>query len=286
MVAYLAARLSAALRTRVAEEDIVRLLQALEKKNVRAASRVMWKYRARWNSLDPSVRKTLLQSADKTQDGAGAAFFTLNNSATLLSVLVSALPPPGACAVTAEFSAHLASYTKPLDAGTSLRLAGPVGVANMAAPKKGLYTALFGPQYQGPTLPPGDYSVSGTGAKDVAAFNVTLTARSPVIWTNPPAAATKLDKAQPLVFTWTGGNLPGHVILGGSQSNGATFLCSTDTARGTFTIPAAFLSALVSGHPAAIFITSHPLEREVSIPGIDVAWFVDAGSASVTVPVK
>jgi len=35
----------------------------------------MFKYRARWNALDPKVRKALLQSADKTQDGAGAAFF-------------------------------------------------------------------------------------------------------------------------------------------------------------------------------------------------------------------
>jgi len=203
-----------------------------------------------------------------------------------MSVLASAVPPSGACTVTGDVPAHLAANTNPLDAGTSLSLSGPVGQMNITASKKGVYTVLFGLQVQGPTLPAGDYTISGAGGKDIASFSVTLNARTLIVWTNPPVAGTTLDAAQPLTFTWSGGNLPGHVILGGSQGNGATFLCSADMAQGTFTVPAVFLSSLASGHPVALFIAQHPLERQVSVPGMDIAYFVDTGSGSVTVPVK
>jgi uncharacterized protein (TIGR03437 family) len=286
MTTYLAARLSAALHARVSEQEVALLVRAIENKSARGVRRAMAKYRTKWNALDPKVRKSLLDSVDQTQDGAGASFFNLGSSGSLMSVLTSVFPPQGACVITGDIPGRLSANSIALDAGSSLNLGGPVGQAFMTAQKKGQYSVLFGGAYTGPGVPPGVYTISGSGGKDVGPFSVTLEVRSAITWTNRPSSGTAIDASQPLTFTWVGGTIPRHVLIGGSQGGKETFLCSEDTAKGSFTIPPVFLSGLESGKQVTLFIGQHPLERKVSIPGMDIVYFADASSNSVAVPVR
>jgi hypothetical protein len=93
--------------------------------------------------------------------------------------------------------------------------------------------------------------------------------------------------SQGLTVTWTGGTVPGHVLIGGYQSGSRAFFCAEDTSRGMFTVPMVFLFAFkpTSG-PVTLFIGQHPLERQIAIPGLDLAWFIDGSSDSITVPLK
>jgi len=274
------------MHTIVSEHDVDLLLRALEKKSARGVRHAMWKYRARWNALSPAVKKALLTDASETQDAASASFFTVSSEATLLSVLTSAIPHSGACVLTGSPPGYLSVASKPLDAGASLTVAGPIGQRTMTKIGRGAYSALLGPAYQGPGLPAGTYTITGGGGPDIARFAVTLDAGNPVTWTNPPAAGSVIERSQPLVFLWGGGTLPGHVLIGGSQGGKETFLCSEDTATTKFTIPPVFLEALDPSQAVTLFIGQHPLEHQVPIAGLDVAWFVNAASVSVRVAVK
>jgi hypothetical protein len=52
-------------------------------------------------------------------------------------------------------------------------------------------------------------------------------------------------------------------------------------------VPEVFLSPFRrSSEQVVLFIGQHPLERPIAIPGLDLAWFIDASSDSVTVPLK
>ena len=94
-----------------------------------------------------------------------------------------------------------------------------------------------------------------------------------------------MDRSQSLTITWSGGSNPGYVLLGGySDCNNhepSGFLCTEDVSKGSFTIPSFTLSALhPTGTRSVMFIGPHPLSRQVTIPGIDLAYFADTSSDS------
>jgi uncharacterized protein (TIGR03437 family) len=289
---YLAARLSAALHTPVSERDAAALLRALEARKPGGVRRAMWKYRKQWNALDPKVKAWLREQANLTQEGASAAFGTLSVS-SLIAIFVGVSPPVGACLI---FGQNLPDFLLParsraLDAGPSLMLHGPGSQVAMTSVQRGQYQGLFGASVLGPNVPPGAYTIVGKGGKDVGPFTATLHIGANIAWTNK-LSMPFLDQSQPLTVTWTGGTVPGHVLIGGYQSGGfqvgdRAFFCAEDANRGTFTVPTVFLSVLqLSSDPVTLFIGQHPLERQIAIPGVDLAWFIDGSSDSITVPLK
>ena len=97
-----------------------------------------------------------------------------------------------------------------------------------------------------------------------------------------------IDRSQPLTVTWSGGTNPGYVLIGGyvySNSGGlAAFACTENISAGSFTIPSFILSVLPPAATGGVmFIGPHPLSQQVTIPGIDLAYFMDGSSDSKSV---
>jgi hypothetical protein len=63
------------------------------------------------------------------------------------------------------------------------------------------------------------------------------------------------------------------------------FACAGDAGAGTFTIPDYILSSVnaTTGASGFLWISPNPLSNQITIPGIDLAYFTDASSDSVTV---
>ena len=203
----------------------------------------------------------------------------------------SLFPSAGACIVPPLFSglpgSSSGSSSKGFDAGNSLSLSGPAGSWTLLPTSTGQYQVVFGSTPVGPNVPPGSYTLSGTGGKDVAAFRSTLNVGANIVWTNK-SAVSSVDRSQPQTITWSGGSNPGYVLIGGYSDSmnhePSGFLCTEDATKGSFTIPGFILSALqVTGTRGVLFIGPHPLSQPVTIPGIDVAYFADASSDSKSV---
>ena len=114
------------------------------------------------------------------------------------------------------------------------------------------------------------------------AFSATLNVGASVLWTNK-AAISSIDRSQPLTVTWLGGPDPGSVVIGGYVDSNTVglvgFVCTADTSAGSFTIPSFILSLLPSAATGGgMFITPHPLSHQVTIPGVDLVYFMDGSS--------
>lgn len=220
---------------------------------------------------------------NSNQEGAVAAFGQFNSPGTLAAALGGLFPSQGTCTTLPSLS--FGSSANGLDAGSSLALSGPAGSWTLAPTRAGQYQVLFGSTPAGPNIPLGTYSVTGAGGHDLSAFSATLNVGGSIVWTNK-AAITSIDRSQSLTVTWTGG--PGYVVGGGYVNSNTTgiagFVCTEDSSKGSFTIPGFILSLLP---PAAtgggMFISPHPLSRQVTIPGVDLAYFMDGSDDSKSV---
>jgi hypothetical protein len=261
----------------------------LQHKKPGAVRSFVRKYSAQWDALSSRQKALLQEQANLTQVGALAIFGNFAGLGGLLPVLGgSYLPPVGTCTVVRMYPNSHARRSNALDAGSTLTLNGPSGRTSMTKSLKGNYQALLGTTIVGPNVPAGQYTLSGQGGKDIGSFSTALSIASPIAWSNK-AAIQAVDRSQPLTLSWSGGEVAGHVLIGGYQSGhvGAAFFCTEDAARGTFTIPAFVLSALqASSTSVVLFIGHHPLDGQVAIPGLDVAYLVDASSDSNTLPLK
>jgi uncharacterized protein (TIGR03437 family) len=284
---FLAAKLSAALHMNVSRRDAAALLEARQVKDERKIRRVMWKYAKRWNALDPRVKKVLIGQANLSQDAASAAFGTLSSTSGLMAIFASGSPPEGACTIVQNVPNLLPVRSRAADAGSALTLNGPIGSVSLRLVAGGQYQGLFGDSVKGPNVPPGVYTITGKGGKDIGSFTATLRIGANLAWTNK-AGTEVLDRTQPLTVNWTGDiTTPGHVLIGGYQSGGRSFFCTEDVTKGAFTVPSVFVSAFkLDSGPVTLFLGRHPMERQVTIPGLDLAWFIDASSDSITVPLK
>ena len=282
---YLAAKLSQLLHARVSEGDVQKLLLASQTHNQRALTRVMLKYAASWKASDPGTKAAVKAALNPNQEGAVADFGQFTTPAALAAAVGGLFPSQGTC--TAFPSQFVGRSANGLNAGTSLALSGQAGSWTLKPSRTGQYQVLFGNSPIGPNLPPGTYAITGNGGPGLNAFNVTLDVGGNVVWTNK-AAINNIDRSQALTVTWSGGTNPGYVLVGSylvSNTVGlAGFICAEDTTKGSFTIPS-FILSLMPPAPTGgtIFISPHPLSRQVTIPGVDLAYFMDGSSDSKSV---
>ena len=295
----LAARLSAALHTRVSKADAARLLRAYAAKNPRAIRMAMAKYARQWKALDARTKARITAQIGQTQEGAAAIFGSISNEAVTATVASAQLPPAGACvALPNSVPSGLGSTGASLDAGASLSLTGAAGplILKQNSYRKGEYHAMFASSIIGPNVPLGSYTISGSGGTDVGAFSATITVGSHLAISNKSSLAT-IDRTQPLTVTWTGGTEGNYVLIGGYTPNAyssgayfpnAYFACAEDAGKGTLTIPAYILSTMnaTANTKGILGISSHPLSNQIAIPGVDLAYFIDGSSDSANVTFK
>ena len=283
---YLAARLSSLLRVKVAVDDIDRLLRAGQNHDQRALVRILAKYGAAWKALDPAGKAAVGRAISLTQEGVVAVFGQYTSPTALAAGFGGLFPSEGTCTVAHLESESLQSPAQGLNAGPSLSLSGQAGSWTLMPTSTGDYQALFGSAPAGPNVLPGTYTIASGGGHDVGNFSATLTVGGNIVWGNKPAIST-VDRTQPLTVTWSGGTQPAAVIIGGyseSPTGGhVTFTCSEDVSKGSFTIPSFVLSEMPMSTGGIMFIGPHPMSRQISIPGIDLAFFVDGSTDSKTV---
>ncbi len=282
---YLADRLSRLLRVKVSQEDVAKLLQAEQTGNRRALARAMMKYAAAWKRLSPAAKTAVQAVLNSKQEGAVAGFGQFGTPAVLAEALGGLFPSQGTCTALPTASYLSSSPRVGLDAGSSLTLSGPAGLWNLAPVNPGLYQVLFGGTPQGPNLPLGTYSITSAGGHDVNAFRVTMNVAGNVVWTNK-AAINSVDRSQPLTVTWSDTTTPRYVVVGGYTLSDTTgiggFVCTEDASVGSFTIPS-FILSLLPAATGGMFIAPHPLSHQVTISGVDLAYFMDGSSDSKSV---
>lgn len=280
---YLAAKLSSLLHTKVAVADVDRLVRAQQAHDQRALGRILAKYGAAWKTLDKAGKAAVTHALSAGQEGVVAAFGLMNSPAVLAAAFGGLFPSEGTCTVAnPEVNRGTGGG---LDAGASLSLSGQTGAWTLMPSSMGDYQAIFGSTPVGPDVPPGTYTITGAGGHDIGNFSVSLTVGGNITWTNK-ASITGVDRTQPLTITWSGGAQPGTVLIGGfsqTQTEERTFTCVEDSSKGTFTIPSFVLAQMPATTGGTLFISPHPLSHQVSIPGLDLAYFADASSNSKTV---
>ena len=163
------------------------------------------------------------------------------------------LPPVGTCTVYTVDGNLASGGVLPgiLTAGQFLDGGAPaVAGAGLIAAQTPYYDALLGGNdaalfVNGPVFnPPSPVSVSMPGGQNVGAFSVSVPASGTFQWTNRNTLATALDHTQPLTVTWSASGVSSPTILigGGNfdtpNNASAMFLCTANTAAGTFTVPA------------------------------------------------
>jgi uncharacterized protein (TIGR03437 family) len=275
---YIAQKLSTLLHAKVSVEDVARLLHAQQNHNQRAFRKVMTKYAASWKALSPSAKAAVQAALTPNQEGAVAGLGRYNSPAGVAAAVGVLFPSQGTC--TSLPTVPVSKSAVGLDAGASLAFSGQAGSFTMPLTRTGEYQTLFGSAPSGRDLPPGSYTVTGTGGSDVSAFSARLNVGGNVLWTNKAAIST-VDRSQPLTVTWTGGTSPGYVLIGGyvDATTGAQlgFVCSEDVNKGSFTIPAFILSTLPA-ESGGMFVSPNPLSQQISIPGVDLAYFMDGSN--------
>jgi uncharacterized protein (TIGR03437 family) len=282
---YMAQALSKLLRVKVSQEDVEKLLLAGQTRSQRELARAMIKYAAAWKALPPAAKLAVRAVLNSNQEGAVADFGQFNTPGALAAGLGGLFPSQGTCSTLPPV--YTARLGNGLDAGSSLALSGPAGSWTLAPSRAGQYQVLFGSTPIGPNLPTGAYTITGAGGHDVMAFSATLNVGGSVLWTNKAAVST-IDRSQPLTVTWSGGADAGFVVIGGyveSNTLGLVgFVCTEDASVGSFTLPSFILSTLpAAATGGGMFISPHPLSHQVTIPGVDLAYFMDGSSDSKSV---
>ena len=145
-----------------------------------------------------------------------------------------------------------------LDAGAALRISSGARAVNVARVAPGAYAGVIGggqgvPGLPGVALPffltPGVYRVENGAGSGVGAFSGEVTVANPPNWTNRNAI-NAITRGEGVTVQWTGADAAREFVeISGSSialsaSRGAGFICRQQAAAGTFTVPAAVLTAL------------------------------------------
>ena len=110
----------------------------------------------------------------------------------------------------------------------------------------GLYRASF-------TFPPGAYTFTGSGGKDVGTLSIGLDLPPLALtWTNRSIGTIARSNGATVTWSTTGAasgstvEISGYSVSGATQASavGAGFICTANAADGTFSIPAVVLRAL------------------------------------------
>ena len=251
------------------------------------------------------------QPTTSTTDSGSGSFFKYTAQQLALAQNPLQTFTLGACVVYV-FSGQAASRSDPikpvgLDAGTALSVNGPNGIKQLTTSSllgKGFYGATLGggtPPNNTPLyLDAGSYGVNGPGGADVGSFSLNLTVPPNLTWTNMSSVDT-ITRSNGQLVTWTGGDPNGVITItgfsfklgtnqNGSDSVGATFICTAPDSAGQFTIPAPVLlslppSAVIAPIPGVsiatgqLSISSDTQPVKFTAPGLDYAF----GLSSVSV---
>jgi hypothetical protein len=191
-----------------------------------------------------------------------------------------------------------------LDAGADLTVTGPAG-QSVSIPKSGSGSYLYlgasipGLSQSAPFLDTGTYRIQGRGGSQVGPFDVNVTLRSPLIWTNRDQT-NAIVRSQGLRMDWVGGSSDQVALIFGIGSDQrtkatTTFFCLADAGPGTFTVPASALYNLpTSGNPnlvdggAALGLVGLPLANfaTFSASGLDLGLVIPASLDSRLVEVR
>ncbi len=274
----LAAQLSRALHARVSEADVSRLVRAYRVGNMAQVRRTMAQFAPQLKAADPRTRNVIRAAISGDSQGAGARFGKSSGIGVLTAQLASDFPGAGTCTVVQNLPLGGGIKSSALDAGNTLTVDGPAGRKTMTRIASGQYQALMGTGVSPTSTTTGLYTISGTGGANLGAFSVSLNITSTLVWTNK-AAVNTVDRTRPLTVTWSGGPVPGYIVIGGatrSSERAALFICAEDSRKGTFSIPEFVLSALPSA-AGTLFLAPHPMNKQVQVPGLDLA-FISEGS--------
>lgn len=260
-------------------------------------------------NIDPSI------PPDMTLDVGGAIFAETKAGGELAFSPLTNLPPVGACVSTArslDLSSLLGSDLTSLDptaggmldAGPSIQVTGIKGTMPLQpldSSKPGPYLGLLGgsiPMEGAPSLPlfleGTSFTVSGSGGKDVGAFNANINLAPLITLTNASQLNT-IDRVAGATVNWSGGDASQTVIIAGgstdqSTGNSGGFFCLVPATAKSFQIPPSALADVpatgtfsgLSGSIGALLIGAVPLTnpQTFSAPGIDHG-YVFAGSLFV-----
>jgi uncharacterized protein (TIGR03437 family) len=186
------------------------------------------------------------------------------------------LPPMGTCGPSRV------TRLPYLDAGSAIHLATPEGpIALVPAP--GLPRDAYYGQF-GQALPAGDYAVdNGDGGRDLAPFRATFSLPEfGFSWTNQDSLTVHPDEG--LRISWNGGVTGGYVLIGGAFSNegfqggsdyqGAPFLCVERVEKENFFVPAADMwTSLTRAADRLELSVFHVYKQKIDVPGLDLAEF-------------
>ena len=211
-------------------------------------------------------------------------------------------PSAGSCHVygftgTSAPGAPNAISVTPLDAGASIKVAGPNGslAVNYQSNQQKYGGDIGGTTSTGTTLPlfipatGGAFTFTGAGGAGVGAFTANLAFDTPILtWTNQATIST-VTRTSGVTISWTGSTsdfvqIGGESYTSGANQVGAQFLCSAPASAGQFTVPASVLLALPpSGVPSILWVTQLSLGTPFTATGIDadIVW----GKLQTTIPV-
>jgi uncharacterized protein (TIGR03437 family) len=163
--------------------------------------------------------------------------------------------PVGTCSVYDNLNGdngsnnYLFGNLATLDAGSSFTVKGPNGTMTVMGNTKAPLSAA------GAFLVPGDYTITGTGGKDVGPFSASITyPASPTLVSPLSANNFTVTRSNGMTVTWTGGAPNGHVeiqvlsAIDNTFNVGALATCKVPASAGTFTIPSYVLLALPAGN--------------------------------------
>lgn len=154
-----------------------------------------------------------------------------------------------------------------LDAG-AIQVSGPGGVQALEAQGAG---GLYAASFSAPAITPGTYTISTTGGKDLAAFNVAIEMPAPFTVANQ-AALTSINRSQGVTVSWNLGFPNGIALVTGlspSPEGSVSFACWGPSATGQLSIPASILLALPAG-PGKISIGNFTSPQ--TVPGADFSY--------------
>jgi uncharacterized protein (TIGR03437 family) len=141
-----------------------------------------------------------------------------------------------------------------LDAGSTFTVAGPNGSAKVQL-TAGNPVSLSA---TGTFLTPGNYTITGTGGKDVGPFTATITIPVTPTLTSPASAkGLTITRSKGMTVTWNSNGSTGHVeivIASFVDANTvAQAVCTVPASAGTFTIPTYVLQALPANNNANFY---------------------------------
>ena len=139
-----------------------------------------------------------------------------------------------------------------VDAGPSATITGPKGSMTMSL--DGNNTAL---SPSGAFLTPGDYTVVGSGGKDIGPFTAHITVPLLPALTSPTGNGITITRSKGMTVTWNPNGSTGHVEMLIAdyldQNTAAQAWCTAPAGAGTFTIPPYVLQALPATNSANFY---------------------------------